>query len=39
VKNSIFWDVVQYGPCKDRHFGGTYREDKLKVTNDRSAVL
>jgi hypothetical protein len=25
MKNAIFWDVMQYGCCKNRRFGGTDR--------------
>jgi hypothetical protein len=25
MKNAVIWDVAQYGSCKNRHFGGTYR--------------
>jgi hypothetical protein len=23
LKNAIFWDIMLYGSCKNRHFGGT----------------
>jgi hypothetical protein len=25
MKNGVFWDVMQYGSCKNRCFGGTWR--------------
>jgi hypothetical protein len=25
MKNGIFWDVMPYGSCKNRRFGGTWR--------------
>jgi hypothetical protein len=45
IQNSVFWDVTMFGPCRNRHFGGTYRlhhqDDKNRraVTNNRSTLL
>jgi hypothetical protein len=25
MKNAVFWNVMPYGSCKNRYFGGTYR--------------
>jgi hypothetical protein len=25
MKNDVFWDVTQLGPCMNRRFGGTQR--------------
>jgi hypothetical protein len=40
MKNGVFWDVTQYGSCKNRRFGGTYRHfhqgDKNRLTRNNA---
>jgi hypothetical protein len=31
MKNSVFWDVMQCGSCKNRRFGGTCSVRQLLV--------
>jgi hypothetical protein len=36
LKNTVFWDVMRRGSCKNRRFGGTYRLHHQGDKNQRT---